>query len=621
VVSGFFIIVERLSVHNHLDSHRFTTCNSDNVINCNFVVLPVINMVMTDNYRYCNSLTRYSRFSTVVVPVGDVPLGGTHSIRIQSMTTTNSLDTKATVDQVIRMADAGCDYVRITSQGVREAENLAVIKKELATAGYRVPIIADVHFNPRVAEMAARLVEKVRINPGNYADKPRGIAVYDETEYLQGLEKVREKLYPLISICKQYGTALRIGGNHGSLSERIMSRYGNSPEGLVESVLEYARICHGEGFHSLVLSVKSSNTRVMVQACRLLVHRMMEEGMNYPVHLGVTEAGGGMDGRIKSAVGIGALLEDGIGDTIRVSLTEDPELEVPAARKMIDRYKDRHSHPAIHDMDSLPYDPFNYKKRETRAVGPVGGKQVPVIFSEIESEGSVLTKEDFLSGKKAAGGLSFIAVTSDDLEPRFIETIKNDGGAVLVFETANPHGMAEQRRMFCELMRHDCRTPVIIKRSYPVSDRETLMLHSATDIGSLLVDGLGDGIWIELLPSEDKVFLNDLSLGILQASRTRFSRADFIACPSCGRTLFDIQKTLQVIRVRTGHLKNLTIGVMGCIVNGPGEMADADYGYVGSGPGKITLYKGKQVIRKNVPEEEAVDALVNLIRENGDWVD
>jgi (E)-4-hydroxy-3-methylbut-2-enyl-diphosphate synthase len=362
-----------------------------NVINCNFVVLSVINMVMTDKYRYCDSLTRYSRLSTLVVPVGDVPLGGTYPIRIQSMTTTNSLDTRATVDQVIRMADAGCDYVRITTQGVREAENLAVIKRDLAKADYRIPIIADIHFNPRVAEVAARLVEKIRINPGNFADKPHGIAVYKDTEYLQGLEKVREKLHPLIAICKQYGTAMRIGGNHGSLSERIMSRYGNSPEGLVESVLEYARICHGEGFHSLVLSVKSSNTRVMVQACRLLVHRMMEEGMQYPVHLGVTEAGGGMDGRIKSAVGIGALLEDGIGDTIRVSLTEDPEFEVPAARKMIDRYNNRPGHPAIPDIDSLPFDPFNYKKRKTRAVGAVGGNQVPVIFSEIGSEGDVLT--------------------------------------------------------------------------------------------------------------------------------------------------------------------------------------------------------------------------------------
>jgi (E)-4-hydroxy-3-methylbut-2-enyl-diphosphate synthase len=577
---------------------------------------------MTGSYSYCNSLTSYSRFRTRVVQVGDIPLGGEHPIRVQSMTSTPTLDTIATVEQAIKLADAGCEYVRIATQGIREAESLSTIKKSLRTRGCHVPLIADVHFNPKVAEIAARYVEKVRINPGNFADKRIGKARFTAAEYLQGLDGIRQRLLPLLSICKENGTVLRIGSNHGSLSERIMGRYGDTPTGMVESVLEFARICRDEGFNAIVLSIKSSNSRIMVQTNRLLVHRMMEEGMDYPIHLGVTEAGEGEDGRIKSAVGIGTLLEDGIGDTIRVSLTEDPEFEIPVALLLADRYKDRQPHQPITDIVSSPINPFEYKRRETIAAGNTGGKNIPrVILSDEDDIPQILEVNEYISSEKPIPDVHFIHARLQQLYSGIIQKLKKDQTAVLVLETANKHGMAEQRRAFHELINQQCLTPVIIKRTYKGIDKHSLLLNSSTDLGALLVDGLGDGIWVESDENIQKSFISSLSFGILQASRMLFSKTEFIACPSCGRTQFNIQKTLKEISEQTGHLKNLTIAVMGCIVNGPGEMADADYGYVGSGPGRITLYKAKEVVRRNIDEMEAVKALVDLIKLNGDWTD
>ncbi|MCX6235467.1 MAG: (E)-4-hydroxy-3-methylbut-2-enyl-diphosphate synthase [Bacteroidetes bacterium] len=577
---------------------------------------------MADPFVYCNSLTSYSRIRTRVVQISDIPLGGDNPIRIQSMTSTNTLDTYSTVDQVIRMVNAGCEYARITTQNLVEAENLKHIREELQKRGYRIPLIADVHFNPKIAEIAAGLVEKVRVNPGNYADKKTGKAEFSESEYQEGLERIRERLIPLIRICKSHGTALRIGSNHGSLSERIMSRYGDTPYGMTESVLEFVRICRDEGFHSLVLSLKSSNTRVMVQSNRLLVHRMMEEGMDYPVHLGVTEAGEGEDGRIKSAVGIGALLEDGIGDTIRVSLTEDPECEIPIAKILSDRYTRRQPHLPIPDTATSPHNPFEYHKRETIAAKNIGSTHAPIVITNEDTENLELIPAAEFDPIKSTGLIyPFVITRIQDIDLDLLQKLEQKPGSVMVFETTNTHGMAEQRRMFFELLKHSCKVPVIIKRTYRGLDKDRLIVYSSTDLGALLVDGFGDGIWIDADPEVETPFLSSLSLGILQASRTMFSKAEFIACPSCGRTQFNIQETLKLIRERTGHLKKLTIAVMGCIVNGPGEMADADYGYVGSGHGKVTLYKGREALQKNIDEKDAVEALVEIIKLNGDWSD
>jgi (E)-4-hydroxy-3-methylbut-2-enyl-diphosphate synthase len=577
---------------------------------------------MSDPFIYCNSLTAYSRLGTRVVQIGDVPLGGDNRIRVQSMTSTHTLDTRSTVDQVIRMVNAGCEYARITAQNLVEAENLKHIKAELHKRGYNIPLIADVHFSPKIAEIAASLVEKVRINPGNYADKKTGKVEFSGSEYQEELERIREHLKPLIRICKSHGTALRIGSNHGSLSERIMSRYGDTPYGMTESVLEFVRICRDEGFHSLVLSLKSSNIRVMVQSNRLLVHRMMEEGMDYPVHLGVTEAGGGEDGRIKSAVGIGTLLEDGIGDTIRVSLTEEPEFEIPIAKMLSDRYSRRQPHLPIPDIATSPHNPFEYHKRETIAVKNIGSTHAPIVITNEDTEKLELIPAAEFDPIKSSGLIyPFVMTSIQDINLDLLQKLEQKPGSVMVFETTNTHGMAEQRRMFFELLKHSCKVPVIIKRTYRGIDKDRFIIYSSTDLGALLVDGFGDGIWIDADPDVETPFLSSLSMGILQASRTLFSRAEFIACPSCGRTQFNIQDTLKLIREKTGHLKKLTIAVMGCIVNGPGEMADADYGYVGSGHGKVTLYKGREVLQKNIDEKDAVEALVEIIKLNGDWSD
>ena len=636
---------------------------------------------------YCNSLISYSRYITREVNVGDLIIGGNNPIRIQSMTTTDTMNTQATVEQSIRMIDAGCELVRITAPSINEAKNLEEIKKELHRRGYKVPIVADIHFTPNAAELAARIVEKVRVNPGNYADKKKFETIeYNDETYFSELERIRERFTPLVKICKEYGTAMRVGTNHGSLSDRILSRYGDTPLGMVESAMEFLRICEDTNFYNIVLSMKASNTRIMVQAYRLLVIKMQEEGMNYPLHLGVTEAGDGEDGRIKSAVGIGTLLEDGLGDTIRVSLTEDPEFEIPVAKALVKRYINREKNqspiPSLDvsltgkNSELLPYIPFDYVRRKTNAVLNVGDHKVPVVVADLSCEKKInpstlrplgynysekLDKwnisdqacdyifiDDNSLDFEIPGTLrtaikqkaldrsdccDFIINTNDQTQIRFIEIeIKEllnknfkfekntDTNCVLIVKTSNEHGMAEQRRMFIEMMRMNIKYPVIIKRSYNFSDSEELTLHAATDIGGLLLDGFGDGIWIDA-PNCELEKVNRISFGILQATRTRISKTEYISCPSCGRTLFDLQETTAKIRAKTSHLKGVKIGIMGCIVNGPGEMADADYGYVGTGIGKITLYKGREVVQRNIDSASAVDALIDLIKNNGDWVE
>lgn len=636
---------------------------------------------------YCNSLTKYERFKTREVMIGQVGVGGDNPIRLQSMTTTDTMDTEATVAQSIRMIDAGCEIVRITAPSKKDAENLQNIKDELRKRGYETPLVADIHFTPNAAEIAARIVEKVRVNPGNYADKKRfeHIEYTDET-YQEELTRIKERFIPLVRICKEHGTAMRIGTNHGSLSDRILSRYGDTPLGMVESALEFLRICQEEDYHQIVLSMKASNTQVMVQAYRLLISKMQEEGMNYPLHLGVTEAGEGEDGRIKSAVGIGTLLEDGIGDTVRVSLTEEPEFEIPVARELVARYANRDKHDAIKEVENNPINPFEYTKRTSREVLNIGGKHVPIVMADFclkekitpasffalgynysvpldkwnvsdmacdyvfvgdkiidfDIPGTLgiiynhktwlqhkhqervypeLQANEYLKGVELSDKMNIIYACLSDISEEFITKVKTDKTAVLLIDSWNSHGMAEQRRLFIELMNNNCDVPVIIGRAYGNLRPEQLQLHSATDMGALLTDGLGDGIFIAAENCGSDQSINQTAFGILQASRTRISKTEYISCPSCGRTLFDLQETTAKIRAKTDHLKGVKIGIMGCIVNGPGEMADADYGYVGTGVGKITLYKERDVVQRNIPEAEAVDALIELIRSHGDWVE
>jgi len=642
---------------------------------------------------YCNSLTEFSRWKTRVVNVGDLTIGGNHPIRIQSMTTTDTMNTIATVEQSIRMIDAGCELVRITAPSIKEAENLAAIKKELSNRGYKTPLVADIHFTPNAAEIAARIVEKVRVNPGNYADRKKFEHIeYTDSAYDEELLRIRERFTPLVKICKEHGTAMRIGTNHGSLSDRILSRYGDTPLGMVESAMEFLRICGDENYHNIVLSMKASNPQVMVQAYRLLVKYMMDAGMDYPLHLGVTEAGDGEDGRIKSAAGIGTLLEDGLGDTIRVSLTEDPEFEIPVAKSLVGRYSNRIAGNPIPSVESengllkIPYSPYDYQRRSSSAVSNIGNTNVPVVIAdfskkekitaaslfavgynysvpldkwnltdqacdfiysgdlEIDFEipgtlGVIVNSEkwksvaqadrhyplfcgnEYFSAAMKSNVLNFVAVDLATLTDDFIGKISSESSVVLVLDTFHPHAMAEQRRAFIQLMQLDCKLPVVIKRNYMVEDEEHFQLYSSTDCAALFLDGMGDGVWLKTGEKVSSVAANKTAFGILQATRTRISKTEYISCPSCGRTLFDLQETTAKIRSRTHHLKGVKIGIMGCIVNGPGEMADADYGYVGTGAGKITLYKGREVVTRNIAENEAVEALVALIQEHGDWVE
>ena len=655
--------------------------------------------------EYCNSLTKYSRYKTREVSIGNIPLGNNNPIRIQSMTITNTMDTKATVEQTIRIVKSGCDYVRITAPSKLEAQNLENVKKELKARGYDVPLIADIHFTPNAAEIAARIVEKVRVNPGNYADRKKfEIVEYTDDKYEAELERIRKKFTPLVMICKEYGTAMRIGTNHGSLSDRIMNRYGDTPLGMVESALEFVRICEDLDYHEIVLSMKASNPQVMVQAYRLLVQRMNEEKMNYPLHLGVTEAGAGEDGRIKSAVGIGTLLEDGLGDTIRVSLTEDPEYEAPVAILLADRYRNRANHKQIKQIEEPPFNPYEYEKRISIQTGRIGESNVTKVvadyskrkindFKDLSDIGyfyntetdkwnmsdtaadllylgsqiipfnipnglqaiydynswlklkekssayPLCTVREFLNSDHDKNLLKFVSADLNSLTTEFVNKIKNDNNLVLIVTTENEHGMAEQRRVFFELMNNEINNSVIIKRSYNNLSVDQFRLFASTDLGSLLIDGYGDGVWVEIQDnfltvqsdgkyirkftkeeSKEKI-INRTLFGILQAARVRISKTEYIACPSCGRTLFDLQETTEMIRKKTEHLKGVKIAIMGCIVNGPGEMADADYGYVGSGVGKITLYRKKDIVRRNIPTSEAVDALIGLIKEDGKWVE
>jgi (E)-4-hydroxy-3-methylbut-2-enyl-diphosphate synthase len=650
---------------------------------------------------YCNSLTKYSRYKTREVFIGEIPLGNYHPIRIQSMTTTNTLDTIATVEQSIRMVEAGCDYVRITAPSINEAENLLNIKNELRKRGYKVPLIADIHFTPNAAETAARIVEKVRVNPGNYADKKKFQNIdYTDSEYEQELDRIRQKFSPLVKICKEYGTAMRIGTNHGSLSDRIMSRYGDSPLGMVESALEFLRICEDEKYFNIVLSMKSSNPKVMVEAYRLLIQKMEDENMYYPLHLGVTEAGGGEDGRIKSSIGIGTLLEDGIGDTVRVSLTEDPEFEAPVAISLVNRYKENETRKDIRPIIHIPYNPFEYSKMKSIEISNIGRDNVPRVIADFSRKNNISIESlsdigyvyepstdkwqvsdsaadiiflgdnvpefDFPSGLKPVSNysswrnkksksfpllnvteyftckefspeLNFLQIRLSDLDENLLNKLRVERNIVIVLESDSPHSMAEQRRAFCELLLQNIKHPVIIKRTYRNITVEEFRLFSSTDIGGLLIDGFGDGVWADFpfmriedsdnihiksfvqKPDSPEKIINRILFGILQATRTRISKTEYIACPSCGRTLFDLQETTETIRKRTEHLKGLKIAIMGCIVNGPGEMADADYGYVGSGIGKITLYKGKEIIKRNIPSQSAVDTLIDIIKDNNDW--
>lgn len=638
---------------------------------------------------YCNSLTTYSRRETVQVKIGDLYLGSNYPIRIQSMTTFDTMDTENSIEQSIRMIESGCELIRITAPSVKEAQNLENIKNGLRKRGYSTPLVADIHFTPNAAELAARIVEKVRINPGNYADKKRFELIdYSDAAYQEELERIRERFLPLIKICKEYGTAMRIGTNHGSLSDRIMSRYGDSPLGMVESALEFLKICEDENYFNIVISMKSSNPQVMVQAYRLLVHRLQTDGLKpYPLHLGVTEAGEGEDGRIKSAMGIGTLLEDGLGDTVRVSLTEDPEFEAPVAKALVDRYLNRidESTP-IQEISNYPIDPYHYKRRNSKEVFTLGGHNVPRVladFSDIE----ILEKDDLkpighyylpLTDKWSMSDLgadfiymgsknipfmlpnglkaildystwqkqtnknesfpfiklydtvnelhpevNFYSANAADLDLNWIKNL-NPATSILVVFSENEHAMAAIRRFFVEIENQAIHLPIIIERKYKNSTESDFQLYASTDIGGLLIDGLGDGVLLNLNTVDTtfpKKVINNTAFGILQAARTRITKTEYISCPSCGRTLFDLQETTAMIRKRTDHLKGVKIGIMGCIVNGPGEMADADYGYVGMGKNKIALYRGQEVIKRSVNAENAVDELIELIKEDGKWIE
>ena len=667
---------------------------------------------------YCNSLTEYSRLLTKEVNIGDLLLGNGHPIRIQTMTTTDTMNTAATVAQTIRCIEAGAELVRITAPSIREAENLRNIKNELRSRGYAIPLIADIHFTPNAAEVAARIIEKVRVNPGNYVDKKKFEQIeYTDAEYVEEIERIRDRFTPLVKICKEYGTAMRIGTNHGSLSDRIMSRYGDTPMGMVESAMEFLRIARGENYHNIILSMKSSNPQVMVQAYRLLINKMFEEFQEcYALHLGVTEAGDGEEGRIKSAAGIGSLLEDGIGDTIRVSLTEDPEFEIPVCRDIVKRYtaakKISLIPSTIPPVEKLSYNPFEYTRRDTFEVSNIGSGHVPVVIADLSRFNPLKatdltcagytyeaaldkwtisdTAADYIfighqvpdfplpgtlktvcypaawamaTDKSAcfpifdAGGfeeaeqrseaLNFVLMDcySDQIsinDYTWLDELANHPAVVLILSSSLNHSMAAVRRMCMILQEKNIKNPVILSINSDGKTADEHLIHFAAEAGALLLDGFGDGVFFGMTSSAYQIqysglknaggrnyanntsveqFINNTAFSILQASRTRISKTEYISCPSCGRTLFDLQETTSRIRNVTNHLKGIKIAIMGCIVNGPGEMADADFGYVGSGVGKITLYKGKEIMKRNIDSAIAVDALIELLKENEAWVE
>lgn len=671
--------------------------------------------------QYCNSITSYNRLITREVKVGNLIIGGGHPIRVQTMTTTDTLDTEKTVAQVIRCIEAGAELVRITAPSKTEAENLAAIKASLRSQGYTTPIVADIHFTPNAAEIAATIIEKVRVNPGNYVDKKKFEQIeYTDEEYIEEIERIRERFTPLVLICKEHGTAMRIGTNHGSLSDRIMSRYGDTAIGMVESAMEFLRIARSLDYHQIILSMKSSNPQVMVQAYRLLIQQMQNEFNEcYPLHLGVTEAGDGEDGRIKSAVGIGTLLEDGIGDTIRVSLTEDPELEIPVCKDLVKRYPGNRAKGAdmIPSITHLPYSPFEYKRRETIQVSTIGSKSVPVVVANYKNKTALLPEHlnaigyiydqaidkwtitdaaaDFIyspnellsfdlpgtlrvitspalwetatdtnkylpifnfktyfQSTRKSDSINFVEVdcygSKNGIRDEQLVSISKDPTVVFCLSSTLSHAMPAVRRMMMRMMELKIQSPVILITDSAWQSTDEHLIHFATETGALLLDGFGDGICIGLQGKQVEIdsneneagteygkvsgrnyynnnsveqFLNSTAFGILQATRTRISKTEYISCPSCGRTLFELQETTAKIRAVTSHLKGLKIAIMGCIVNGPGEMADADFGYVGSGVGKITLYKGKEVMKRNIDSAVAVDELILLLKEHDAWVD
>ncbi len=660
---------------------------------------------------YCESLFTFKRLKTREVKVGNLLIGGNNPVRIQTMTTTDTMDTEATVEQTIRCIEACAELVRITAPSKNEAENLQHIKDALNKRGYFVPLVADIHFTPNAAEIAAKIVEKVRVNPGNYVDKKKFEQIeYTDEEYAEEIDRIKERFTPLVRICKAHGTAMRIGTNHGSLSDRIMSRYGDTAIGMVESAMEFLRIARAEDYHNIILSMKSSNPLVMVQAYRLLIVHMQEEfGECYPLHLGVTEAGDGEDGRIKSAIGIGSLMEDGIGDTIRVSLTEDPEFEIPVCKDLVERYTESKEELAVTDVQQLElntqlaYSPFEYKRRNTNAVKNLGGKNVPIVIADFMLAKNItpadldvigykynattdkwniadaaadyiytadkvidfalpgtlniicnykvwentvtdeskcfplFTAYEFLAATKKHVSLNFISVCVDDDQTVLLKQLNEDNTAVLCIYSAKKNAMQQMRYFINEITLQKINCPIVIAVENMQTNIDAQLIAFSATAGGLLLDGMGDGIWLINDPSimvSDRVsgrtylaannnhqFLNNTSFSILQAVRTRISKTEYISCPSCGRTLFDLQETTSKIRNVTNHLKGLKIAVMGCIVNGPGEMADADFGYVGSGVGKITLYKGKEVVKKNINSEIAVDELINLLKESGVWIE
>jgi len=612
------------------------------------------------NFNYINDLTRFERQKTREVNIGGVPVGGDNPIRIQTMTDTNTADTTATVEQLIRLILAGADYVRVTVKGVFDAENLKNIKKSLVEQGFNTPLIADIHFNPKLAEIAAQSISKVRINPGNFYDKRAQFKnkIYSDEEYKDELLKIEKQFIPFLELLKKTNTALRIGANHGSLSDRVMSRYGDSPSGIAESVMEFLRICKKVDFKNVVVSIKSSNTRVMVYAVRLLNFKMRLEDMKYPFHLGVTEAGEGEDGRIKSAVGIGALLGDGIGDTIRVSLTEKPVKEIPVAQKLVNHFRTYENHERITAPLIAQTNPFEYERRDTRPVLNMGGKQLPIVVADLGDrslremipirgklvpdyflsgnkimdikgeEYPIITLEEYLFESTRWGRMKFIRTSKSEFDrfmnmhPEIITKLKQTRKTVLILESFNKNPMAELRAFFMALETHIWKVPVILYRKYDEERLEDLQIKASADLGGLFIDGYGDGICISN-ENENITFteLKDLGFGILQASRMRVSKTEFISCPGCGRTLFDLHETTLKIKEHFKHLDHLKIGIMGCVVNGPGEMGDVDYGFVGTGPNKVALYKGLRPVKRQIPYENAVEELEQIIRENGDWKD
>lgn len=617
-------------------------------------------------------LFNYSRRETSEVNIGATPMGGFNPIRIQSMTNTSTLDTEASVAQVRRIVDAGGEYVRLTAQGIKEAENLKSINAALRNDGYMVPLVADIHFNPKAADVAALYVEKVRINPGNYVDAARTFKhlEYTDEEYARELQKIRNRFIPFLNICKENHTAIRIGVNHGSLSDRIMSHYGDTPEGMVESCMEFLRICVEQNFRDVVISMKTSNTVVMVRTVRLLVAVMEKEGMYFPLHLGVTEAGDGEDGRVKSALGIGALLADGLGDTIRVSLSESPEAEIPVARKLVDYIVQRQGHPYIPGVDVPGFNYLSPERRETTAVHNIGGENLPVVIAarldgdmefspqfipdyvytgrsvprQLPEGMQCIVDADvwmeqpnnerernhahpafkgdqlpFLSSCKAS--LKFLFITYIGLNDEVIACLKYHPEIVLISQSNHPNRPGEQRGLVHQMMKEGLKNPVVFFEHYAENLAEDLQIKAAADVGTLVFDGFCDGILLFNQGGLDPAQTDTTAFAILQAGRVRTSKTEYISCPGCGRTLYGLESTIARIKAATDHLKGLKIGIMGCIVNGPGEMADADYGYVGAGRGKISLYKKKECVERNIPQEEAVDKLIELIKKNGDYTE